>query len=275
MTPVRSESSSKHHPMPFTRLEIAVMTLVDGGLQVLLARRAEAPHAGKWALPGGVLRIDLDRSLDTAAQRVMHERLGLELPFLRQLCAVGGPTRDPRAPWALSVVYRALVPAEKLDPSAGKRIEALAWRPVEEAMEDGGLAFDHAALIGQAVVATRAEVDKQARWVLTQELLPALVELDCVDAPTLELLAGPFTAQVSFEERPNLRHEVPRSRVAPFNALVTAIASLDASDPEQVALGNLGAALYAQDEGAAEPAALTHQQSDLRGQLDVASLHAL
>jgi ADP-ribose pyrophosphatase YjhB (NUDIX family) len=145
--------------MPFTRLEIAVMTLIDGGLQVLLARRAEAPHAGKWALPGGVLRIDLDRSLETAAQRVMHERLGLELPFLRQLCAVGGPTRDPRAPWALSVVYRALVPAEKLDPSAGKRIEALAWRPVEDAMEDRGLGFDHAALIGQAVKATRDEVD--------------------------------------------------------------------------------------------------------------------
>lgn len=120
-----------------------------------------------------------------------------------------------------------------------------------------------------------ASQDKQARWVLTQELLPALVELDCVDAPTLELLAEPFTAQVSFEERPNLRHEVPRSRVAPFNALVTAMASLDASDPEQVALGNLGAALYAHDEGAAEPAALRHQQSALRDQLDVASLHAL
>ncbi len=120
-----------------------------------------------------------------------------------------------------------------------------------------------------------ASQDKQARWVLTQELLPALVELDCVDAPTLELLAGPFTAQVSFEERPNLRHEVPRSRVAPFNALVTAIASLDASDPEQVALGNLGAALYAQNEGAAEPAALRHQRSALRDQLDVKSLHAL
>ena len=145
--------------MPFTRLEIAVMSLVDGALHVLLARRAEEPHAGKWALPGGVLRIDLDRSLDTAAQRVMQERLGLDLPFLRQLCAVGGPTRDPRAPWALSVVYRALVPAEKLDPSAGKRIEALAWRRVEEAMEDKGLAFDRAALIRQAVVATRAEVD--------------------------------------------------------------------------------------------------------------------
>lgn len=120
-----------------------------------------------------------------------------------------------------------------------------------------------------------ASQDKQARWVLTQELLPALVELDCVDAPTLELLAGPFTAQVSFEERPNLRHEVPRSRVAPFNALVAAMASLDAADPEQVALGNLGAALYAHDEGAAEPAALRHQQSALRGHLDTTSPHAL
>lgn len=101
----------------------------------------------------------MDRSLDAAAQRVMNERLGLELPFLRQLCAVGGPTRDPRAPWALSVVYRALVPADRLEPSAGKRIEALAWRPVEGAIGDKGLAFDHAVLIGQAVWATRAEVE--------------------------------------------------------------------------------------------------------------------
>ncbi len=120
-----------------------------------------------------------------------------------------------------------------------------------------------------------ASQDKQARWVLTQELLPSLVELDCVDAPTLELLAEPFTAQVSYEERPNLRHEVPRSRVAPFNALVTAMGALDAGNPEQVALGNLGAALYAQDEGAAAPAALVRQQSALRSQLDVTSPHVV
>lgn len=145
--------------MPFTRLEIAVLSLIEGELQVLLARRAEAPHAGKWALPGGVLRIDLDRSLEAAAERVMDERLGLELHFLRQLGAVGGPTRDPRAPWALSVVYRALIPEEKLKPSAGKRVEALAWRPAATAARDKTLAFDDAALIDQAVKATRAEVE--------------------------------------------------------------------------------------------------------------------
>ena len=135
------------------------MSLIDGELRVLLGRRAEAPYAGRWALPGGVLRIDLDRSLEAAAQRVMRERLGVAIPFLRQLCAVGGPARDPRAPWALSVVYRALVPAERLDPSPGKRVEALAWRRVDEASSDKSLAFDHAALIGQAVDATRAQVD--------------------------------------------------------------------------------------------------------------------
>jgi MoxR-like ATPase len=112
-----------------------------------------------------------------------------------------------------------------------------------------------------------ASQDRQARWVLTQELLPALAELDCVDATTLELLAEQFTAQVSFEEQPDLWREIPRSQVAPFNTLVAALESLDASDPAQVALGNLGAALYAHDEGASEPALLTRQQSVLRGLL--------
>ncbi len=197
MTTERPQSSSKQHPMPFTRLEIAVMSLIDGVLQVLLARRAEAPHAGKWALPGGVLRIDLDRSLDMAARRVMNERLCLELPFLRQLCAVGGPTRDPRAPWALSVVYRALVPAEQLEPSAGKRIEALAWRPVEDAIGDKQLAFDHAALIGQSVKATREEIDALE---LPFEFLPQEFTLGELQA-TCEQLLGRRLDKSSFRRR--------------------------------------------------------------------------
>lgn len=154
------EPVGTRYPMPFTRLEIALMGLLDGQLQVLLARREQAPYAGRWALPGGVLRIDLDRSLDDGARRVMHERLGLTLPFLRQLCAVGGPTRDPRAPWALSVVYRALVQSDQLQPLAGKRIAGLTWRPIDEVAEDKSLAFDHAALVAQAATITRAEVDQ-------------------------------------------------------------------------------------------------------------------
>ncbi len=115
---------------------------------------------------------------------------------------------------------------------------------------------------------------KQARWVLSQELLPDLAALDCVDAPTLELLAEPFMAQVRFEERSTLQHQIPRSRVDGFNLLVKTLEGFDARDPAQVALGNLGAALYMEDENAADPAALRAQQQRLRALLDASDLHA-
>lgn len=148
------------HPMPFTRIELAILSIVDGGLAVLLGKRAGAPHKGKWALPGGVLRIDLDRDLEAAAQRVAGERLGVTLPYLRQLQAVGGKSLDSRAPWALSIAYRALLPFDAIDPKAGKRLEALRWCPVDEAIADTKLAFDHADLILSALEATRAEIER-------------------------------------------------------------------------------------------------------------------
>ncbi len=162
-------SATRAHPMPFTRIELAVLGLVEGRLHVLLARRAEAPFAGRWALPGGVLRIDLDGNLDAAASRVMSERIGTPAARLSQLQSVGGPGRDPRAPWALSIVYRVLVRAEEAVTTAGKRVEALAWRPVDEAAADAALAFDHAALVGMAAAATRAEVEA---LVLPASLMP-------------------------------------------------------------------------------------------------------
>ena len=91
--------------MPFTWLELAVLGLVEGTPHVLLARRAGEPYKGRWALPNGVLRIDLDASLERAAQGVSLDRLGCEMPYLRQLRAVGGPGRArARWPWALSIV---------------------------------------------------------------------------------------------------------------------------------------------------------------------------
>ena len=152
--------SEAQHPTPFTRIELCVLSIVESQLQVLLGRREQAPFKGRWALPGGVLRIDLDSDLEQAAQRVANERIGLSLPYLRQQCAVGGNGRDPRAAWSLSVVYRALVPAENFYPTAGKRLMALRWTPVGEAMPDATLAFDHNQIVAAAVANLRAEVDR-------------------------------------------------------------------------------------------------------------------
>ena len=84
----------------------------------------------------------------------------------------------------------------------------------------------------------------------------------------LETLALPFERQVHFECLDNLAHQLPRSRMKPFNDLVATLASLDETDPEQVALGNLASALYREDDGAARPARLLRQHTAIIGRLE-------
>ena len=185
------------HPMPFVRIELAILSIVEGRLSVLLGKRATAPHQGKWALPGGVLRIDLDHNLEAAAQRVADERLGVSLPYLRQLQAVGGKKRDPRAPWALSIAYRALIPVEAIDPQAGKRIEAIRWVPADEAASDTKLAFDPADLIRLAVETTRREIDDLQ---LPFGFLPAQFTLGELQA-SCEAILGRRLFKANFRQR--------------------------------------------------------------------------
>ncbi len=59
-------------------------SVVESEMSVLLGKREEEPSKGKWAMPGGVLRIDLDKTLEEAAQRVSEERIGVRLPYLKQ-----------------------------------------------------------------------------------------------------------------------------------------------------------------------------------------------
>lgn len=195
MNPV--EQASKTHPMPFLRLELAVLAVGQGVLKVLLGRRTDAPYAGRWALPGGVLRIDLDADLEAGADRVARERLGLALPGLTQLGAYGGRKRDPRAPWAVSVVYRCMTDADALQPHAGKRLESLKWVKAEEAAADTGLAFDHAMLVAEAVRGLRAEV-QDLRF--PQGLLPEPFTLGELQAASEAVLARPLDKS-SFRRR--------------------------------------------------------------------------
>lgn len=195
--PCEMTQANAPYPMPFTRVELCTLAVVNEGFCVLLGRREQAPFKGRWALPGGVLRIDIDASLEDAAQRVAKERLGLQLPYLRQQCTVGGPGRDPRALWSLSVVYRALAPMEDLAPKAGKRLEALRWATVEQAMTDTSLAFDHESIISNAVTELRAEV---SRLDLPFNFLPPEFTLGELQA-ACEVLLGRKLDKSSFRRR--------------------------------------------------------------------------
>jgi 8-oxo-dGTP diphosphatase len=170
------------HPMPFVRIELAILSLVDDKLSVLLGKRTEAPYARKWALPGGVLRIDLDDDLLAGVQRVARERLEVSLPEPRQLCATGGKKRDAtRSDWALAVVYRDLVPVEAFTPHPGKRLEAVKWVTVEDAAADKSLAFDHARLVAEAATVCRQEVESMnlPRGFLPQEFTLGELQATC------------------------------------------------------------------------------------------------
>lgn len=118
-------------------------------------------------------------------------------PFQRQLCAEGGSHRDPRAPWALSVVYQAMVMASQLAPLAGKRVKQVTWRPVEDVMKDRALAFDHATLVAMAVKATRQEIEQLE---LPAGILPPQFTLSELQADCEQLL-GRRLDKSSFRRR--------------------------------------------------------------------------
>lgn len=189
--------------MPFVRLELVVLAVRDGVLHVLLSHRQEAPFRGKWGLPGGVLRIDLDGSLEAGAQRVALERLGRSLPNLGQVVAVGGAKRDPRAPWAMSVVYRCLV-APDIETTPGKRVQALEWRSLEKITSAKDLAFDHTELVEQAVDAVRREV-RELRFPMGW--MPREFTLSELQAMSEAVLGGKLD-KVTFRRRIEYTQEV-------------------------------------------------------------------
>ncbi|HSM32177.1 MAG TPA: NUDIX domain-containing protein [Woeseiaceae bacterium] len=141
------------HPHPAVTADIVVFTVDAGRLAVVLIRRAEWPHAGKWALPGGF--VGIDESLKRAAWRELREETGVNAASLEQLGAFGRPDRDPRER-VITVVYIALVPADRLELQAGSDAKDARLFPTDELPD---LAFDHATIIRRAIERVRDRLD--------------------------------------------------------------------------------------------------------------------
>jgi 8-oxo-dGTP diphosphatase len=145
-------------------VDIVVFTIVDAELRVLLARRGGHPDKGKWALPGGFVRVGASRKaqgedLDEAAERELLEETGLRSKvYLEQLHAFGKPGRDPRMR-VISVAYYALV-RPTLVPlvRAGGDVDRVRWFAVAEASRLD-LAFDHADILTLALARARERID--------------------------------------------------------------------------------------------------------------------
>lgn len=149
---------------PSVAVDVALLTVTDDALQVLMVRRKEHPHKGRWALPGGFVAID--ESLETAAHRVLREKTGLRGVFVEQLYTFGEVRRDPRMR-IISVAYYALVPASRLSTVASptRRLAQVSVTGPEATVGlriDGRparAAFDHAGIVATAVVRMRGKLD--------------------------------------------------------------------------------------------------------------------
>lgn len=149
-------------------VDLAVFTIREGGLRVLLVERGEQPYRGRRALPGGF--VQPDESAQAAARRELAEETGLSDVaglHLEQLATYSEPDRDPRMR-VVSVAYTALVPnaPEAHGGSDAARADWLPytdWLPYGERRPHAGerpragerpahapLAFDHDRILADA-----------------------------------------------------------------------------------------------------------------------------
>jgi 8-oxo-dGTP diphosphatase len=135
-----------------------VLSLVDGDLAVLLARRLEEPQRGVFALPGGF--VGAEESPRQTAERKLREKTGVGSVHLEQLRTYARPDRDPRG-WLPSIAYLALVPPETL-PEEGPADRDASWHRVDALPE---LALDHATIVDDALWRLKARLGDKAWFV--------------------------------------------------------------------------------------------------------------
>ena len=144
--------------------DIALFTIKDGMFQVLLIKRGVPPFLDFWALPGGLIRMDIGErgeEPEEAALRELKEETGLakNLGYLEQLGTYGSPNRDPREQRVISIAYFGIGPTLE-DPEGGSDASHATFVPVEKAISDQvDLAFDHRLILTDAIKRARAKLE--------------------------------------------------------------------------------------------------------------------
>ena len=172
------------YPHPAVTTDCVIFGFDGERLQVLLIERGIEPYKGKWAFPGGFLKMD--ETTEEGALRELREETGLERAYIQQFHTFSDPHRDPRER-VITIAYYALVKIQEVH--GGDDAASARWFPLSEIPS---LAFDHDYILRMATQRLREEIHFQP---VGFELLPEKFTLKELQA-LYEAILG-----ISFDRR--------------------------------------------------------------------------
>ncbi len=138
------------YPHPSVTTDCVIFGFDGVKLKVLLIERGIEPFKGRWAFPGGFIKMD--ESAEEGALRELKEETGLTGAYIKQFHTFSDPNRDPRER-VITIAYYALVRIQ--DVKGGDDAAKAQWFDLDEVP---ALAFDHDRILRRAMQELRKQI---------------------------------------------------------------------------------------------------------------------
>ncbi len=148
---IKTENKCQH---PIVAVDMTIFTVQENTLQVLLIQMKKKPFQGKWALPGGLVKIN--ETLDEAAKRILAEETNVRNVYLEQLYSFSDLNRDPHQR-VISVAYFALINAQGIKLKTIPKYADVQWFSIKKVPSD--LAYDHKKILKYALTRLKSKLE--------------------------------------------------------------------------------------------------------------------
>ena len=147
---METKKYSYDYPHPAVTTDCVIFGFDGSDLKVLLIERGIEPFKGKWALPGGFLKMD--ETAHEGALRELEEETGMKNAYIRQFNTFTEPGRDPRER-VITIAHYALVRLQEV--KGGDDAAQARWFTMDEIPP---LAFDHDRILRMAQIMLRERI---------------------------------------------------------------------------------------------------------------------